>query len=181
MPLLLAREDVQRLSDASDVSSFYMFIFKMLPCPKVRRSDGSYALPSSCCGTLLLAAAITDTKLYVDLMNGIKYRLKAFAALTGFQIRSSFQQQPRNGGYQKCEQSPPRQTQCHERQTMCGGFYCVIHRLNRTPGRHAPSAIPMRRLAGETFGSSVTPHRCARTRVWTASVLEATPARCLIT
>lgn len=35
MPTLLSLEDIQRLANVQDVSSFYMYVFKMLPCGKV--------------------------------------------------------------------------------------------------------------------------------------------------
>jgi hypothetical protein len=33
--------DIQRLANVDDVSSFYMYIYKMLPCPKVSSCDGT--------------------------------------------------------------------------------------------------------------------------------------------
>lgn len=37
---LLNLEEVKQLSNVEDVESFYMFVFKMLPCSKVRRTVG---------------------------------------------------------------------------------------------------------------------------------------------
>lgn len=35
---LLGLEEMQRLADVQDVSSFYMYVYKMLPCAKVSSS-----------------------------------------------------------------------------------------------------------------------------------------------